>query len=107
MLRTVLIASLMLAAGPAFAEMAAPAKPAKPPKQTTIKGCTASGYSGCHLVRVGKQNIMLLGKPDVVLPPAKTYVIATGVLGAAPPNVCNVTKQMLASKIIATRRACK
>ena len=105
MLRTVLIASVMLAAGPAFAEMAAPAP--KPAKETTVRGCTSSGNSGCHLLRAGKENVMLLGKPGVALPPAKVNVVATGVLGAAPPNVCNVKKQMLASKILITRAPCK
>ena len=40
------------------------------------------------------------------MPPAKTFVVATGTMGAAPPNICNVTKT-LASKIIHTKRACK
>jgi hypothetical protein len=50
---------------------------------------------------------MLTAKPGVVVPPPKTYVIARGTLGAAPPNVCNVTKQFIASKIVATKRKCK
>jgi hypothetical protein len=108
MLRTVLIASLMLAAGPAFAEMAAaPPKPAKPPKQTTVRGCTSSGYSGCELLMVGKQNVLLTAAAGVAVPPAKTFIIATGTMGAAPPNMCNVTKQFTASKIVATRARCK
>jgi len=105
MFRTILIAGLMFAASPAFAEMAAPNP--KPAKQTTIRGCTASGSAGCHLLRVGKENVMLLGKADVALPPAKLNVIATGVLGAAPPNVCDAKRQMLASKIVITRAPCK
>lgn len=105
MLRTVLIAGLMFAAGPAFAEMAAPK--AKPAKQTTVRGCTSSGYSGCELLMVGKGNVLLTAKPDVAVPPAKTFIIATGTMGAAPPNVCNVTKQFTASKIVATRARCK
>jgi hypothetical protein len=105
MLRTVLIAGLMLAAGPAFAEMAAP--PMKPAKQTTVRGCTSSGYSGCELLKVGKGNVLLAAKADVVVPPAKTFIIATGTMAAAPPNVCNVTKQFTASKIVATRARCK
>jgi hypothetical protein len=28
-------------------------------------------------------------------------------MGAAPPNMCNVTKQFTASKIVATRARCK
>ena len=108
MLRTVLIASLMLAAGPAFAEMAAPnPKPPKAPKQTTVRGCTPSGYSGCQLLMVGKQNVLLTAKADVAVPPAKTFIIATGTMGAAPPNVCGVTKQFTASKIVATQARCK
>ena len=108
MIRTLVIAGMMLAAGPAFAEMAAPATPKpKAPKQTTVSGCTSSGYSGCHLLRVGKQNVLLTAKADVVLPPAKTFVVAKGVMGNAPPNICNVTKQFVASSIIATKRACK
>jgi hypothetical protein len=105
MIRTLVIASVMLAAGPAFAQMAAPAP--KPPKEITVRGCTSSGYAGCHLLQAGTRKVMLTAKPDVVLPPAKTYVIATGVMGAAPPNVCGVTQRLLASKIIQTRRACK
>ena len=108
MLRTVLIASLMLAAGPAFAEMAAPTmKAPKPPKQTTVRGCTSSGYSGCQLLKVGKDTVLLAAKADVVQPPPKTFIIATGTMGAAPPNVCNVTKQFTASKIVQTRARCK
>jgi hypothetical protein len=98
----------MLAAGPAFAEMAAPQpKPTKPPKQTTVRGCTSSGYSGCELLMVGKQNVLLTAKPDVAVPPAKTFIIATGTMGAAAPNMCSVTKQFTASKIVATKRKCK
>ena len=108
MLRTLVIASMMLAAGPALAEMAAPApKPAKPPKETMVRGCTSSGFAGCSLLQIGKQNVMLIAKPGVAVPPPKTYVIAKGIMAAAPPNVCNVTKQFTASKIVATRRACK
>lgn len=107
MIRALVIAGLMVAAGPAFAEMArAPATP-KPAKTITVSGCTSSGFSGCHLLRVGKQNVLLTAKAGVVLPPPKTFVVATGTLGAAPHNICNVTKQFIASKIIATRRACK
>ena len=104
MLKTLVIASMMLAAGPALAEMAAPAP--KPPKPITVRGCTSSGYSGCHLLQAGTRKVLLTAKPDVVLPPAKTYVSATGTMGAAPPNVCGVTQQLIASKIIATRRRC-
>ncbi len=105
MIRTLVIAGMMVAAGPAFAEMAAPAP--KPPKEITVRGCTSSGYAGCHLLQAGTRKVMLTAKADVVLPPAKTYVIATGTMGAAPPNVCGVTQRLIASKIIATRRACK
>lgn len=109
MIRTLVIVSAMLAAGPALAEMArapTPAKP-KPPKQTTVSGCTSSGFSGCHLLHVGKQNVLLTAKAGVVLPPPKTFVVATGTMGAAPPNICSVSKQFIASKIIATKRKCK
>jgi len=96
----------MLVAGPAIAEMAkAPAKP-KPPKTVTVSGCTSSGYAGCTLLKVGKENVLLNAKAGVVNPPAKTFIVATGTMGAAPPNVCNVTKQFTASKIIATKRKC-
>ncbi len=105
MLRTVLIASVALAAGPAFAEMAAP-KP-KPAKQVTVSGCTVSGPSGCHILKVGKQNVLLTAKPDVVLPPANTFVVATGTMGDPPHTFCGVSKQLIASKIIATKRRCK
>jgi len=108
MLKTLVIASMMLAAGPALAEMAAPAqKPAKPPKETTVSGCTSSGFAGCSLLLIGKQSVMLIAKPGVVVPPPKTYVIARGILAAAPPNVCNVTKQFTASKIIPLPKKCK
>ena len=46
---------------------------------------------------------MLIGKAGAVMPPPKTYVVATGTLGPAGPNVCRATKKMLASKIIQTR----
>jgi hypothetical protein len=107
MIRTLVIAGMMVAAGPAFAEMAAPTKPAKPPKETTVMGCTSSGFSGCSLLQVGKQNVMLTAKAGVAVPPAKTFIVAKGTMGAAPPNVCNVTKQFTASKIVATKRKCK
>jgi hypothetical protein len=109
MIRALVIASMLLAAGPAFAEMAAPTPPAKqkPAKETTVSGCTSSGYSGCHLLRVGKENVLLTAKAGVVMPPGKTFVVATGTMGAAPPNICNATKQFTASKIVATKRACK
>ena len=54
-----------------------------------------------------QDTVMLIGKPGAVLPPPKTYIIATGELGPAGPNVCRATLKMLASKIIHTRRACK
>jgi len=108
MIRTLVIASMMLAAGPAFAEMAAPTVPKpKPAKQTTVRGCTSTGYSGCQLLRVGKDNVLLAAKAGVVQPPPKTFIIATGTMGAAPPNICNVTKQFTASKIVQTRARCK
>src|SRR6476659_7069673 len=88
MIRMLVIASMMVAAGPAFAEMAAPAP--KPPKETTVRGCTSTGYSGCQLLMVGKQNALLAAKAGAVQPPAKTFIIAKGTMGAAPPNVCNV-----------------
>jgi hypothetical protein len=105
MIRTLAIACMMIAAGPALAEMAAPQP--KPPKQTTVRGCTSSGYSGCQLLMVGKANVLLTAKADVAVPPAKTFIIATGTMGSAPPNVCSVTKQFIASKIVATRARCK
>jgi hypothetical protein len=108
MIRTLVIAGMMIAAGPALAEMAAPAqKPAKPPKETTVRGCTSSGFAGCSMLVIGKENVMLTAKAGVAVPPAKTYVIAKGIMGAAPPNVCNVKRQFTASNIIATKRACK
>ena len=108
MIRTLVIASMMLAAGPAFAEMAAPKPAPKPPKETTVRGCTSTGYSGCTLLMVGKQNVLLIAKPGVVQPPPKTFIIATGTMGAAPPNICNVTKQFTASKIVQSKVArCK
>src|ERR1051325_660529 len=105
MLRILVIASAMLAAGPALAEMAAPAP--KPPKETTVRGCTASGYSGCQLLGVRKETVLLTAKAGVVQQTPKTFIIATGTMGAAPPNVCNVTKQFTASKIIQTQARCK
>ena len=105
MLRTLVIASMVLAAGPALAELAAPTM--KPPKQTTVRGCTSTGYSGCQLLKVGNANVLLTAKAGVVQPPAKTFIVATGTMGAAPPNVCNVTKQFTASKIVQTRARCK
>jgi hypothetical protein len=109
MIRALVIAGMMVAAGPAFAEMArapTPAKP-KPAKTVTVSGCTSSGYAGCTLLKVGKENVLLNAKAGVVNPPAKTFVVATGTMDAAPPNVCNVTKQLSASKIIATKRKCQ
>ena len=107
MIRTLVIATMMVAAGPALAEMAAPAKPPKPPKEVTVRGCTSSGIAGCSLIQVGRENVMLIGKAGVVLPPPKTYAIATGVLSPPGPSICRETQRMLASKIIQTRRACK
>ena len=108
MIRALVIASLMLAAGPAFAETAAPKTPKpKPPKQVTVSGCTASEFAGCHVLKVGKQNILLTAKPDVVLPPANTFVVATGTMQDPPHTFCRVSKQLIASKIIATKRRCK
>ena len=106
MLRTLVIASMMLAAGPALAEMAAPAKPPKPPKEVTVRGCTSSGFAGCSLLKVGKESLMLTAKAGVVVPPSNTYSIVTGVIGPAGANVCNVAKRIVASKIIATKRKC-
>ncbi len=108
MIKALVIVGMMFAAGPAFAEMArapTPAKP-KPPKVMTVSGCTSSGYAGCTLLKVGKESVLLKANAGVVMPPAKTLVVATGTMGAAPPNVCNVTKQFSASKIIATKRKC-
>ena len=109
MIRTLAIVGALVAAGPALAEMARapmPAKP-KPPKQVTVSGCTSSGFSGCTLLRVGKENVLLNAKAGVVNPPAKTFIVATGTMGASPPTICNVSKQFTASKIIATKRKCK
>lgn len=108
MIRTLAIVGALVAAGPALAEMArapAPAKP-KPPKQVTVSGCTSSGFAGCTLLKAGKETVLLNAKAGAVMPPAKTFVVATGTMGAAPPNVCGVTKQLTASKIIATKRKC-
>jgi len=105
MIRTFVIGAMLLASAPAFAEMAAPAP--KPAKQTTVRGCTASEFAGCHVLKVGKQNILLTAKPDVVLPPANTFVIATGTMQDPPHTICQVSKQLIASKIIATKRRCK
>jgi hypothetical protein len=106
MIRILAVVSAMLVAGPAIAEMAkAPAKP-KPPKQVTVSGCTSSGYAGCTLLKAGKDTVLLKANAGAVMPPAKTFVVATGTMGAAPPNVCNVTKQFAASKIIHTKRKC-
>ena len=109
MIRALVIAGLMVAAGPALAEMARAPTPAKPkaPRQVAISGCTVSGFSGCHLLKVGNQNVLLTAKADVVLPPPKTFVVVNGTIGAAPPNICNVSRQFIASNIIATRRTCK
>ena len=95
MLRTLVIASVMLAAGQALA------------KEVTVRGCTSSGFVGCSMLVVGKENMLLTAKPGVVVPPPKTFVYATGTIGAAPPNICNVKRQFIASKIVATRRMCK
>ena len=95
MIRTLVIATMLVAAGPALA------------KDKTIRGCTGSGFAGCSTMQLGKETVMLIGKPGAVMPPPKTYVIATGTLGPAGPNVCRATLKMLAGKIIHTRRACK
>ena len=95
MLRTLVVAGVLLAAGPALA------------KEVTVKGCTSSGFVGCSMLVVGKENMLLTAKPGVVVPLPKTFVYATGTIGASPPNICNVRKQFIASKIIATRRMCK
>jgi hypothetical protein len=107
MIRTLLVATMLVAAGPALAEMAAPAKPPKPPKEVTVRGCTSSGFAGCSLLKVGKENLMLTAKAGVVIPASNTYVVATGTIGPAGPNVCNATKRIVASKLIATKRKCK
>ena len=95
MIRTLVIATMLVAAGPALA------------KDKTIRGCTTSGFAGCSTMQLGKETVMLIGKAGAVMPPPKTYVIATGTLGPAGPNVCRATLKMLASKIVHTRRACK
>ena len=95
MIRTLVIATMLVAAGPALA------------KDKTIRGCATSGIAGCVTMQLGKETVMLIGKAGAVMPPTKTYVIATGTLGPAGPNVCRATLKMLASKIIHTRRACK
>jgi len=95
MIRTLVIATMLVAAGPALA------------KEKTIRGCTGAGFAGCATMQLGKDTVMLFGKPGVVLPPPKTYIIATGALTPAEGNVCRATLKMLASKIIHTRRACK
>ena len=106
MLRMLVVASVVLAAGPAFAEMAAPAY-TKPAKEVTIRGCTGAGFAGCSTIQRGKDTVMLFAKPGVALPAPKTYIIAKGTLSPAEGNVCRATLKMLASKIIETRRACK
>lgn len=95
MLRTLVIAGMLVAAGPALA------------KDVTIRGCATSGIAGCVTMPLGKEVVMLIGTPSAVMPPTKTYVIATGTLGPAGGNVCRATLKMLASKIIHTRRLCK
>ena len=106
MIRTLAVVSAMLVAGPAIAQMAkAPAKP-KPPKMVTVSGCTSSGYAGCTLLKAGKDTVLLKANAGAVMPPAKTFVVAKGTMGAAPPNVCNVTKEFSASNITQTKRKC-
>jgi hypothetical protein len=95
MIRTLVIATMLVAAGPALA------------KDKSIRGCTTSGVAGCITMAQGNAAVMLIGKAGVVMPPGKTYVIATGELGPAGPNVCRASLKMLASKIVQTRRACK
>ena len=105
MIRTLAIVGALVAAGPALAEMARAPTP-KPPKEVTVSGCTSSGYAGCTLLKTGKETVLLANKAGAVQAPAKTFVVATGTMGAAAPNVCNVTKQLSASKIIHTKRKC-
>ena len=66
MIRTLVIATMLVAAGPALA------------KDKTIRGCTGAGFAGCATMQLGKDTVMLIGKPSAVLPPPKTFVIATG-----------------------------
>ena len=95
MIRTLVIAAVLVAAGPALA------------KEKTIRGCTGAGILGCVTMVAGKELVMVIGKPGAVLPPPNTYIIATGELGPAGPNICRATMKMLASRIIHTRRLCK
>jgi hypothetical protein len=100
MLRLAIAFGAVLAiAAPASAEMAAPRKPSK---QTVIKGCTSVGVNGC--VFVG--GAMLTADPGVVIPPAKTYIVAKGKMTTGP-DLCFAGKQFHAKSIIATKRRCK
>ena len=51
MIRTLVIATMLVAAGPALA------------KDKTIRGCTGAGYAGCGTMQVGKETVLLMAMP--------------------------------------------
>jgi hypothetical protein len=106
MIRALVIAGLMVAAGPAFAEMArAPAKP-KPAKEITRSGCTFLGLEGCYFFQAGKEKVTLTADPGVVIPAPRTFIVATGKLVPVEIGFCGVKHRFHASKIISTKRLC-
>jgi hypothetical protein len=96
----------LFAHGQASAEMAKAAKPAKPAKEMTVSGCTFSGPEACHYINVGKEKVTLTANAGVVIPPARTFIVATGKLEPVQITFCGVTHTFRASKIIPTKRAC-
>jgi hypothetical protein len=108
MIRTLVIAAMMLAAGPAFAEMAPkrpPAKP-KPVKEVTVSGCTMLGLEGCYLFQAGKERVTLTANAGVVIPPPRTFIVAKGKFEPVQIGFCSVKQRFHASSIIATKRKC-
>ena len=94
----------LFAHGQASAEMAK-AKP-KPAKEMTISGCTFSGPENCYYINVGKEKVTLTANAGVVIPPARTFIVATGKLEPVEIGFCGVKHRFHASKIIPTKRAC-
>ena len=96
----------LFAHGQASAEMAKPANPAKPAKEMTVSTCTFSGPEACHYINVGKEKVTLTANAGVVMPPARTFIVAIGKLEPVQITFCGVTHRFHASKIIPTKRRC-
>ena len=81
-------------------------KPVRPAKEMTVSACTFSGPEACHYINVGREKVTLTANAGVVMPPARTFIVATGKLEPVQITFCGVAHTFRASKIIPTKRAC-